>query len=150
MEKSNQNAGTNGFAKLHGDMRSMADIYRAAGIMSPRMGYSISKVVEMISSDHMRGLPNEAKRAAVFMALDAASVSVEEVLRDATLRQEALNEYEAAQRKSFEEYWALKVEGNAQIQAELDRFVAQNLEYASSATWMKWRSKKRNLRNGRR
>jgi hypothetical protein len=128
MDKDQEHAGGNGFVKLQGDLQSVEDIYRAAGIMNPRMGYSVSKVVEMINSDHMRGLPNEAKRAAVFMALDAAGVSVEEVLRDATLRQTALNAYESAQRSSFEEYWARKVEGNAQIQAELDRLVAQNLE----------------------
>ena len=32
------------------------DIYRAAGVLSPRMGYSINKVADMMSSDHMRGL----------------------------------------------------------------------------------------------
>jgi hypothetical protein len=120
--------GANGLAKLQGDLQSLEDIYRAAGILNPRMGYSISKVVEMIRSDHMRGLASDAKRAAILMALDAASISVEEVLRDAALRRDALDAYEAGQRKSFEEYWARKAEVNLQIQAETDRIVAQNLE----------------------
>jgi hypothetical protein len=116
--------GANGLAKLQGDLQSLEDIYRAAGILNPRMGYSISKVVEMIRSDHMRGLASDAKRAAILMALDAASISVEEVLRDAALRRDALDAYEAGQRKSFEEYWERKAEVNLQIQAETDRIVA--------------------------
>ena len=127
-EQPGQNGGEKSTAKLRGDLQSLEDIYRAAGILNPRMGYSIHKVVEMIHSDHMRGLPSEAKRAAILMALDAASVSVEEILRDAAQRQEALQTYEAAQKKSFEEYWTRKAEGNAQIQAETDRIVAQNME----------------------
>jgi len=127
-EQAAENGGGNSTAKLRGDLQSLEDIYRAAGILNPRMGYSIHKVVEMIHSDHMRGLPGEAKRAAILMALDAASISVDEILRDATQRQDALQSYEAAQKKSFEEYWAWKAEGNAQIQAETDRVVAQNKE----------------------
>ena len=122
------NGGANGLVRSQGDLQSLEDIYRTAGILNPRMGYSISKVVEMIRSDHMRGLASDAKRAAILMALDAASISVEEVLRDAALRRDALDAYEAGQRKSFEEYWARKAEVNLQIQAETDRIVAQNLE----------------------
>jgi hypothetical protein len=122
------NAGGKDHAKPYGDLQSMEDIYRAAGIMNPRMGYSVSKVVEMLNSDHIRGLSNDAKRAAVLMALDAAGISIEEVLRDATLRRDALSAYETGQRKQFEEYWTRKIEGTTQIQAEMDRVTAQYLE----------------------
>src|SRR5258706_6669241 len=46
----------------------MEDIYRAAGITSPRRGYSIGKVVEMLRSEHLRGASRELRRAAVLMA----------------------------------------------------------------------------------
>jgi len=124
-EKVHGSAIDTGSAKSHGDLQTMEDIYRAAGIMNPRMGYSINKVVEMLNSEHIRGLAIEAKRAAVLMALDAAGVSIKEVLRDATLRQEALDKYENDQRKHFEDYWARKIESNTQIQAELDRVSAE-------------------------
>jgi hypothetical protein len=106
----------------------MEDIYRVAGIINPRMGYSIGKVVAMLNSDHLSGLSTEAKRAAVLMALDAAGVTMDEVLRDARLRQNAIDTYEADQRKHFEEYWARKAEGNAQIQSEMERATAQCLD----------------------
>jgi hypothetical protein len=114
--------------KFLGDLQPLEDVYRSAGIMNPRMGYSITKVMEMLSNDHIRNLPDEAKRAAVLMALDAAGISVEEIVRDARQRRDALDAYETAQRRQFEDYWARKAEGNALIQAELDRVTAQSLE----------------------
>jgi hypothetical protein len=150
-EKVHGNALGIGPVKSQGDLQSMEDIYRAAGIMNPRMGYSINKVVEMLNSEHIRGLPTDAKRAAVLMALDAAGVSMDEVLRDATLRQDALDQYENDQRKHFEEYWERKIESNAQIQAELDRVSAQyqdrinyNLEEVTQekAAFTRWKTLK--------
>ena len=91
-----------------GDLLSMDDIYRAAGILAPRMGYSIRKVADMLASDHLRGVSDEMKRASVLMALDAAGISVDEVLRDAAMRQSAINCYESDQWEHFEEYWAAK------------------------------------------
>jgi hypothetical protein len=122
------NSGGKERAKSQGDLQSMEDIYRVAGIINPRMGYSIGKVVAMLNSDHLRGLSSEAKRAAVLMALDAAGITMDELLRDARLRQSAIDSYEADQRKHFEEYWAREAEGNAQIQAEMERVTAQCLE----------------------
>ena len=140
-----------GPVKSQGDLQSTEDIYRAAGIMNPRMGYSINKVVEMLSSEHIRGMPTDAKRAGILMALDAAGVSVDEVLSDARLRHDALDEYEAEQREHFEEYRARKIESNAQIQAEMDRISSQyqeridrNLEEVTQekATFTRWQTMK--------
>ena len=117
-----------GRARPQGDLQSMDDIYRGAGIMAPRMGYSATKIVEMLDSSHMRGLSSDAKRAAVLMALDAASISVSEVERDARRRQDALDAYEADQRKCFEEYWTRKSDVNAQIQAEIDWLTARSMD----------------------
>lgn len=102
------------------ELLPMEEIYHAAGIMIPRKGYSINKVVEMLQSDHIRGLSKEMKRAAVLMALDAAGISIDQVQRDARARQEALDSYEATQTKQIEDEAALKAEENAQIQAELE------------------------------
>jgi hypothetical protein len=103
----------------------MEDIYRTAWILAPRKGYSIHKVVEMLRSDHLRGLSKEMRRASVLMALDAAGISIDEVLQDAKARQDAIDSYEAEQRKQFEALLARKAEENAQIQAELERVKAR-------------------------
>lgn len=107
------------------ELLAMEDIYRAAGIMNPRKGYSINKVIEMLHSEHIRGTSKEIKRASVLMALDAAGISVDEVTQDAKVRQEAIDAYETQQRKQFEALLAQKAEENVQIQAELERVKAR-------------------------
>lgn len=103
------------------------EIYRAAGVTVPRRGYSIIKVVEMLSSQHIRSLTPEMKRVAVLMALDAAGIPLDEIQQDAKARQQALDSYEVEQRKRAESEWARKEEENVQIEAELERIKAHHM-----------------------
>jgi hypothetical protein len=107
---------------------SYEDIYHAAGIMSPRSGYDIRKVVEMLNSERIRNLSKDIQHASVLVALDAAGASTDELLQDATRRQQALNAYEDAQRKQFEEFEARKTQENAQIESEMQRISAHYAE----------------------
>jgi hypothetical protein len=115
----------NDFAVSGSELMTFEDIYRSAGIKNPRLGYSIAKVSEMLHSEHIRNLPTEMKRASLLMALEAAGVQIDEVLQDATLRQRAINSYEAIQRKHLEEYEARKAQDNCAIQAEMERVTAE-------------------------
>jgi hypothetical protein len=125
------------------ELLPMEDIFRAAGITTPRRGYSVTKVVEMISSEHIRGLSKELKRAAVLMALDAAGVAVDQIQRDAKARQDALDIYEAAQKKQAETEWARKAEEIAQIQAELESIKAHYISRINRSTEILARDKAR-------
>lgn len=113
-----------GAARFHIELLPAEDVYRSAGIVNLRRGYSIGKVVEMLRSEHGRGLSKDAKRAAVLMALDAAGIPIDEVLRDAKTRRDALDSYEAEVRKEVEAEWAQKADENVQIHAELERVKA--------------------------
>ena len=115
-----------------GQLLSYEDIYHAAGILRLRSGYDINKVAEMLHSERIRGLSEDAKRASVLMAIEAAGASVEALLGDANERQQALEAYEAGQRKQLEEFEARKAEENAQIQAELARVTAHYAERIKS------------------
>jgi hypothetical protein len=110
------------------ELLPMEDVYRMAGILNPRKGYSINKITEMLHSEHLRGISKDMKRASVLMALDAAGVTVEEVLQDAKARQDAIDSYEAEQRRQFEAQLARKAEENSQIQAEMERVKARYTE----------------------
>lgn len=112
-------------ASFHAELLPIDDIYSTAGIPNAPKGYSINKVVEMLRSEHIRGLSKELKRAAVLMALDVAGVSVNQIQQDAKARQDALDAYEAGQQSQVEAEWARKVEENNQIQAEMERVKAQ-------------------------
>jgi hypothetical protein len=76
----------------------------------------------------MRGLSKVMKRAFVLMALDAAGISTDAVLEDAKRRMEAIDSYEAAQRKLFEAEWARRAEENVQIQSELESLKARYMD----------------------
>ena len=117
-----------------GALLQLEDIYRAKGIIGLKMGYSIQKVAEMLSSAHVRELPNEMKRASVLMALDVAGIRIEDVLEDAERRLDALNSYEADQDKYRDEYEARKMQENAEVQAEMERVLAHYQERLKSNT----------------
>jgi hypothetical protein len=111
-----------------GSLLSLQDIYLAVGIMNTRPGYNIDTVSAMLDSDHMRGMTSDVKRASVLMALEAAGIPVSELLQDAAKRLDALNAYEAGERKRFEEYEVRKSQESAQIQLEIERMAAHCLD----------------------
>jgi hypothetical protein len=92
------------------------------------MGYSITKVVETLSNDHLRGLGDEVKRASVLMALSAAGIPLGDILQDSAQRQSALAACEVEQRKKFEEYWTRRAEKNPLLQSEMERVTRQYME----------------------
>jgi hypothetical protein len=115
-------------AAPQGDLLPLEDVYRATGILDARAGYNVIKVVEMLSSSHIRELPDDMRRASVLMALDAAGISVEEILKDARLRLEALATYEADQERRLQESESRKLQENAEIQLEMERVSEHYLE----------------------
>lgn len=156
----NQSAPDGEIAELHStpvganlkiELLPVDEIYRAAGITSVRNGASITRVVEMLRSEHIRSLSSEMKRAAILMALDTAGIPLPQVLQDAIARQKALDSYEADLKHMVEAGWARKTEENAQIEAELERvkshytaLIARNLESIEreKATFAAWLGKK--------
>jgi hypothetical protein len=104
---------------------SFDEIYRAAEIESPEHGYTIYKIAEMLQSEHIRNLSAEVKRSSVLLALDAAGVKLEDVIQDAVRRDRALDTYERVQQKAFEQLQESKSKENAGVQADIDRYVAQ-------------------------
>ena len=55
------------------------------------------------------------------MALDAAGISADELLTDATRRQNALSSYEASQSKQLEDFEPRKAKENARIEEEMEK-----------------------------
>ena len=110
------------------ELMPLEEIYVAAGVVSPRRGYTIKKVMEMLHSEHLSALSKEMRRASVMMALDAAGISVDEVLRDAQARLDAIKSYEAEQKTLCEAEWARKAEEHVQLKAELEQVRTRFME----------------------
>jgi recombination DNA repair RAD52 pathway protein len=107
------------------DPTSFEEIYQAAEITASPQGYSILKVSQMLESEHIRTLPSDVKRSSVLVALDAAGVNIKDVIQDAIRRDRALDTYERVQQRALEELESGKGKENAQIQAEIDRYVTE-------------------------
>jgi hypothetical protein len=105
---------------------SFAEIYDAAEIHPPPHGFTIMKVAEMLHSEHIRTLPREVKRSSVLVALEAAGAPLQDVIQDAVKRDRALDTFERVQERSVNELEARKSQENQQIQAEIDRVVAEH------------------------
>jgi hypothetical protein len=101
------------------------EIYQAAEIPPAPQGYSIMKVAEMLQSEHIRSMPTDVKRSTILVALDAAGVDIKDVIQDAVRRDKALDGYERVQERAIADLEGKKNQENTQIQAELDKYVAE-------------------------
>jgi Asp-tRNA(Asn)/Glu-tRNA(Gln) amidotransferase A subunit family amidase len=114
------------FTSTVADPASFEDVYNAAEIHPPLHGFTISKVGEMLRSEHIRNLPKEVKRSSVLVALEAAGAPLQEVIEDAVKRDHALDTFERVQEKALADLEAQKSRENQQIQAEMDRILAEH------------------------
>jgi hypothetical protein len=132
--------------------KTFSEVYQQAGIRAPAHGFTILKIADMVSSNHLRDLSRDGKRAAILMALEASNVQIQDVIEDGAQRDLALNEYEAYQQKTFQDFKARKQQKNQEIQAEMERFMeacratiqANEKEIGDEKTRLdEWRMKKR-------
>lgn len=114
-------------AAERGTFLTFDQIYQGSGVKPPKLSYGILKVAAMVNSAHLAGMPAEAKRNSLLMALEAAAVEVEDLLQDAVVRQKALNDYEDTQQQKLKELESAKLEENNRIQIELDRITGQHV-----------------------
>ena len=114
------------FAKPVSNPTSFAEIYDAAEIRPPGHGFTIMKVADMLHSEHIRNLPREVKSSSVLVALEAAGAQIQDVIQDAIKRDRALDTFERVQQKAVDDLEARKSQENQQVQAELDRIVAEH------------------------
>src|SRR5262249_40255698 len=105
------------------DPASFDQIYEAAEIPPAPKGYSIMKVADMMQSEHIRSMPADVRRSSVLVALDAAGVDIKDVIQDAVRRDRALDTFERVQERQVSDLEAQKAKENAQIQAEMDKYV---------------------------
>jgi len=103
---------------------SFDEIYATAGIVPPVHGYTAQKVSAMLQSQHIRNLPLEVRRSSVLVALDAAGVKVQDIIEDAVRRDRALDAFERVRQRSVDQLEAQKAQENQQLQAELDKLIA--------------------------
>jgi Asp-tRNA(Asn)/Glu-tRNA(Gln) amidotransferase A subunit family amidase len=133
------------------NLTALAEIYTSAQIAAPPHGYTVLKVAEMLQSEHIRALPPDVKRKSILVALDAAGVTVDEIVADAVHRDRALDTYERVLEKNLDNLRSEKQTENARLEQEIaerlaelrGRIEANNRELSSELENLRaWQSRK--------
>lgn len=104
---------------------SLLEEYRGQVNTRPTGEFTILKVAEILQNKQMRALPEQAKRAAILVALQAAGVKLADVIDDAMQRNDVLANAERAREKILREFEARKEEANRKVQALVQSLVAE-------------------------
>jgi hypothetical protein len=100
-------------------------VYSEAGIALPGHGYGIDKVGEMLQNKRFATLGREAKATAVLVALEAAGVSIKDVIEDAVKRDKALDAFEATKEQETRELQKQNQGRIADLNRELEALIAK-------------------------
>jgi hypothetical protein len=78
------------------DVADFGIVYKGAAVQAPSHGYGVDRIGGMLAHESLAGLDKTVKASAVLAALDAAGVSIEDVIHDGLLRYKTLVAFEAA------------------------------------------------------
>jgi uncharacterized protein HemX len=110
-------------SEVPADVADFAAVYSEAGIELPSHNYGVDKVAEMLDNKRLASLGKDARATAVMVALEAAGVSVRDVIQDAVQRDKALDDFEAAKQREVAEIRARNQERIQQLNAEVEAIV---------------------------
>ena len=102
------------------DVADWSAVYREAGVHPPPHGYGVDRIGEMLETKRFGSLDRETKRKAVLAALDAAGVSVRDVVQDAIARDHALEAFETFKQREVEELRGRTMGRIQTVQQELE------------------------------
>ena len=112
----------------------VAIIYDDARLAEQTHGYSALKVVSMLKSEHLRNMPNDAKRSSILLALEASGTRLQDVVDDALRRIRLLQQHERDTARALETLERRKAEENQRIAEELQRIVLEHNQQIQSNT----------------
>lgn len=112
-------------SKLPADIMDFGEVYREARIEPPVHGYGIDKIESMLNHPRLVALRPEQRSAAVLAALDAAGVEFTDVLKDAVLRDQAIERFASAKEAEMQAERQRAEEAVVRARQELDAFVTE-------------------------
>ena len=112
-------------SKLPADIMDFGEVYREARIEPPVHGYGIDKVESMLNHPRLVALRPEQRAAAVLAALEAAGVDFTDILRDASLRDQAIERFALAKEGEMQAERLRAEEAVVRARQELDSFVTE-------------------------
>ena len=104
------------------DVSDFAVVYKGAAVRPPSHGYGVDRIAEMLAHGSLAGLDKSVKASAVLAALDAAGVSIEDVVHDGVLRYKALVAFEAAKELELQQVRPRNERRVAELRAKVAAF----------------------------
>lgn len=114
-----------GPSKLPADIMDFGEVYRESRIEAPSHGYGIDKIESMLNHPRLVAIRPEQRAAAVLAALEAAGVEFTDVLRDAVLRDHAIERFALAKEAEMQAERLRAEDAVLRARQELDAFVTE-------------------------
>lgn len=114
-----------GPSKLPADIMDFGEVYKEARVEAPLHTYGIDKVEAMLNHPRLVAIRPEQRSAAVLAALEAAGVEFTDVLRDAVLRDQAIERFALAKEAEMQAERQRAEDAVIRARQELDAFVTE-------------------------
>lgn len=112
-------------SKLPAEIMDFGEVYREARVEAPAHGYGIDKIESMLNHPRLVALRPEQRAAAVLAALEAAGVEFTDVLRDAVMRDQAIERFALAKESEMQAERLRAEDAVIRARQELDAFVTE-------------------------
>ena len=112
---------------------SLEDIFKAAGIQPTSTGWTIERLHQFLHSDPIRAMDRSAAQAEALRMLAAEKVDVEDLVKDAVSRDQALDAYEDSISRT-------RVQRIRSLEDQRKRIEQQIA--AEESRWREWRKQK--------
>lgn len=112
-------------SKLPAEIMDFGEVYREARVEAPAHGYGIDKIESMLNHPRLVALRPEQRAAAVLAALEAAGVEFTDVLRDAVVRDQAIERFALAKESEMQAERLRAEDAVIRARQELDTFVTE-------------------------
>lgn len=112
-------------SKLPAEIMDFGEVYREARVEAPAHGYGIDKIESMLNHPRLVALRPEQRAAAVLAALEAAGVEFTDVLRDAVVRDQAIERFALAKESEMQAERLRAEDAVIRARQELDAFVTE-------------------------
>ncbi len=123
-------------------------VFESAGVHAPVHGWTVDRLGQLLQTDALKDKDREAAQKAILGILNTEKVPVEDIVRDAISRDQALDSFEAFARRKMEDRMAAREHKVAEIKAQIKNLQSElnTIEESGRADeekWREWRRQKR-------
>jgi hypothetical protein len=124
-----------------------AKVFETAGIKPGAHGWTVERLTQVLRSESLRQLDRPAVQKALMELLARERVPVEDLVRDAVARDQALDHYELFAQQKREERAEARARKTSELQSKIRELQAECGKLAASAqqeeaSWREWRERK--------